>query len=267
MYAIDFEYDGQYLSDYGFIICDFNFSKGANNVDAGSNITFNKVLSGNGKKYSLSGAQYEECITTSFDICKNPDIYDDLRITDDEYRKLIRWLNRREYLKFRVIDDEKDTCYYEASFNIQKINIREILYGIELTMETNSPFGYGLEQSVTWDITDVSKIYKLNDMSDEIGYTYPSMKITCKDEGDLHIYNEATNCTTIIKNCSNGEVITIDGTTQIITTSSNTHHIYNDFNFEFFKITNTINNRINNITISIPCQLEIRYTPIIKGSL
>lgn len=49
MRAIDFEYDNQYLSDYGFIICDFNFSSGANEVDAGSTITFNKISRHSGK--------------------------------------------------------------------------------------------------------------------------------------------------------------------------------------------------------------------------
>lgn len=50
MRAIDFEYDNQYLSDYGFIICDFNFSSGANEVDAGSTITFNKISRHSGKR-------------------------------------------------------------------------------------------------------------------------------------------------------------------------------------------------------------------------
>lgn len=99
MRAIDFEYDNQYLSDYGFIICDFNFSSGANEVDAGSTITFNKISRHSGKRYGLSSTQYDECITTSFDICKNPDIYDpeDMEISNDEYRDIMRWLNRREF--------------------------------------------------------------------------------------------------------------------------------------------------------------------------
>ena len=45
MYATDFEYDGQYLSDYGFIICDFNYSKGSVTVDTGSKLSFEKVNS------------------------------------------------------------------------------------------------------------------------------------------------------------------------------------------------------------------------------
>lgn len=269
MYALDFEYDGQYLSDYGFIICDFNSSSGADIVSAGSIITFNTVSTNKGKKFSLTGTQYDECIQTTFDICKNPDLYDDLQITNDEYRDLMRWLNRREFLKFQVLDEddkERETCYYEASFNIDKIKINEILYGMELTMETNKPFGYGQEQSVSWNIVDESRSYLLSDISDEIGYTYPSMKITILKSGDLSIHNEMENCTMVFNNCTAGEVITIDGNAQIVTSSLSSHKIYNDFNFEFFRIGNTINNRNNRISVTLPCKLEISYTPIIKDT-
>lgn len=273
MRAIDFEYDNRYLSDYGFIICDFNFGSGANEIDAGSTITFNKISRHSGKKYSLSSTQYDECITTSFDICKNPDIYDseDMEISNDEYRDIMRWLNRREFLKFQVIDDgndnfERDTCYYNASFNIDKIKINEKLYGMRLKMETDKPFGYGQEQSVSWTFSDsnVSKI--LSDISDEIGYIYPTVIITINRNGDLSLYNELENCTTVIKNCKVGEVITLDGDTHIITTTYISHDVCNDFNYEFFRIGNTINNRNNRISVSLPCNVVIKYTPIIKDT-
>lgn len=273
MRAIDFEYDNRYLSDYGFIICDFNFGSGANEIDAGSTITFNKISRHSGKKYSLSSTQYDECITTSFDICKNPDIYDpeDMEISNDEYRDIMRWLNRREFLKFQVIDDgnenfERDTCYYNASFNVNKIKINEKLYGMRLKMETDKPFGYGQEQSVSWTFSDsnVSKI--LSDISDEIGYIYPTVIITINRNGDLSLYNELENCTTVIKNCKVGEVITLDGDTHIITTTYISHDVCNDFNYEFFRIGNTINNRNNRISVSLPCNVVIKYTPIIKDT-
>ena len=91
MRAIDFNYDGKSLSSYNFIVCDFNFSEGANEVDAGSTLTFNKVSRNYGKTYSLSSTQYNECITTTFDICKNPDVYDfdDMEISDTECRTMM----------------------------------------------------------------------------------------------------------------------------------------------------------------------------------
>ena len=272
MYAIDFEYDGQYLSDYGFIICHFDYSSGATTADAGSKITFNKVARSNGKQFSLTSAKYDECVQTTFDICKNPDLYenyDDRQITNDEYRDLMRWLNRREFLKFQVFDEdegERDTCYYNVSFNVEKIKIAEKLFGLRLTMESDKPFGYGQEQSVSWTFADSSTTRILSDISDEIGFLYPDMTITCNANGDLSIYNELENCTMTIKNCSVGEVITINGATQIISTTYSSHDIANDFNYEFFRIGNTIDNRNNRISVSKPCNMVIRYTPIIKDT-
>ena len=42
MKALDFEYDGQLLSDYGFIICNFDYGSGATEVSSGATITFSK---------------------------------------------------------------------------------------------------------------------------------------------------------------------------------------------------------------------------------
>lgn len=270
MYAIDFEYDGQYLSDYGFVICSFDGSYGSETVSAGSKITFNTVPMHNGKKYSLTGTQYDECIQTTFSIAKNPchnDGMDDMKITNDEYRDMMRWLNRREFLKFQIFDeneDNRDTCFFEASFNVEKIFFGGTLYGLNLTMETNRPFGYGEEQVLVYDITDTSKEYILYDVSDEIGYVYPDMTITCNGTGNLTIANKTENCSMAINNCSSGEVITVNGEEQIISSSLNSHHLYDDFNFEFFRIGNTFANRENIITTSLPCTLEIKYVPIVK---
>ena len=271
MYAIDFEYDGQYLSDYGFIICHFDFSTGANVANAGSKITFEKVSRNRGKQYSLTNAKYDECVTTSFDICKNPDLYDyeEREISNDEYRDLMRWLNRREFLKFQAFDEddkERDTCYFNVSFNVEKVKIAEKLYGLRLNLESDKPFGYGQELTTSWVFSDVSVSKILSDMSDEIGYVYPDMKITCNQAGDLSIFNELENCTMLIRNCSVGEVITIKGNEQIITSSYDSHDICNDFNWEFFRIGNTIDNRNNRISVSKPCAIVITYSPIIKDT-
>ena len=76
MYVIDYEYDGQRLSDYGFIVCSFDQSTSHEVADKGSVISFTKTPISGGKRYSLCGAQYEDCYTTTFHICKDPDFYD-----------------------------------------------------------------------------------------------------------------------------------------------------------------------------------------------
>lgn len=270
MYSLDFEYAGHNLSDYGFIVCSFDYSSGSSNVSAGSELTFNTVSRNSGKHYGLTSTTYDSCITAEFDICKNPDIYDDLIITNDEYRDLMRWLNRREFLPFRVVDDEltdADVCYFDASFNIEKIKVAEKLCGLHLTMETNKPFGYGLPVKNEWSISDTDEtVCNLYDLSDEVGEIYPDMKITINDDGDFSIHNSLTDCTMFIANCTSGEVITIHGKSQIIESSLSAHDIANDFNFIFFKIGNTIDNRVNQITVTLACDLSISYTPIIKDT-
>lgn len=269
MHACDFEYDGLYLSDFGFIICRFENASDVESVNPGSQITFNTVSRHRGKKHSLTGTQYEECIEASFDICKDPSSHDDMRITDNEYRDLMRWLNRNQFCKFSVIDDENiemEPRYYNASFNIEKYKIDDILYGLSLSMITDAPFGYGAEKISRFKIEDTSKPYVLIDTSDEIGHTYPSVKIKCNAEGTLLITNDKENCTMEIKGCRVGEVITIDGNSLIITSTARHTNICNDFNYEFLKIGNTFNDRVNRLTASLPCELEIRYSPIIKDS-
>lgn len=269
MYALDFEYDKHTLSDFGLIVCEFNSSTGAEIVNVGSDITFKTVPIQRGKKHTLAGTRYEECLQATIHICKDPDLTNDRIITRDEYRDLVRWLSREEYLPFRIIyadDFECETCYFDASFNINRIEINKILYGLELTIQTNRPFGYGLEQHISLEFPNASTIKKVSDRSDVIGYTYPDMQIKCNASGDLSIHNQTFDSTMLIKNCTIGEVITIYGESQIITSSNDGHKIYNDFNFQFFKIGNTFDNNANMISASVPCTIDIRYKPSIYSA-
>lgn len=269
MYAIDFNYDGASLSDFGFLICDFSPSDGANVCDDVTPIEFSKVSYQSGKQWGLVNVSYSSCITTTFDICKNPDITepDQMQITDDEYRDIVRWLNRREFKRlFFIYDDNynRDFRYYNASFKVSKIKIAEVLYGIRLTMETDKPFAYGEVQTFNWTISNSITRYKVMDLSDEIGESYPIVKISCTQAGDLSIYNDRDSKTVTINNCSAGEVISINGSLQTISTSLNSHKIQNDFNYEFPKIINTFNNRDNYFRFSLPCTVEMSYIPIVK---
>lgn len=271
MKPLDFEYDGQYLSDYGFVVCEFNANGGISEVSAASKITFVKVPRNNGAKFSLTHTKYTECLSTVFDICKNPDIYDgeDLKITADEFRDVTRWLNRKEFLPFRFITDEGlvediETCHHNASFNVSKLMLDEVLYGIRLTLETDMPYGYGSERIISWSATSDNKRKIVSDISDEIGYIYPTISITCKENCNLVISNESEGCSSMIQNCKAGETITMHGDTNIITTSYNGHDICNDFNYDFFRIGNTAGRIENIITVSHPCDIVMRYCPIVK---
>ena len=257
------------LSDFGCIICSFDGSSDFDNINIGSTITFNTVKRNRGKNYTLTSIQYDSCIETTFDICKDPCLFSsqkELAFTDDELKLLLRWLNRNQFSKLRFIQEEYDTesCYYNASFNIERIDIAGKTYGLRLTMTTDSPFAHGEKQTIELDFTDITQKQEIFDTSDDVGSDYVNFSIECLDDGDLIIKNSFNGKSIIFLNCKNGEVIDVDGENFIVTTSSQTHKIYNNFNFEFLQIGNTYDNRVNEISVTLPCVIKIEYEPIVK---
>lgn len=274
MTAYNFIYDGEALTDYGFIICTFDGPLGMETVSAGSEMTMNTVMQAEGRKYNLASVTYETPYEmTAFQICKAPicgeeQFQEDYVVTVDEYRDIMRWLNRKGYYKFRLDDDEWQGIYMEGTFNVSRIEIGGQLFGFELTLMTNRPYALLDEIVETLEFTssNYTTAQVIYDSSDEIGYIYPtSVVVTLAASGDLTIYNSIESRTTQILNCTSGEVITMDCQHLIISSSLSAHDIATDFNYAFFRLVNTYTDRTNEITVSLPCTIEITYNPISKA--
>lgn len=117
----------------------------------------------------------------------------------------------------------------------------------------------------------VGQVYakSINDTSYEEGFIYPYTEIVIGDIGDekkdLIIHNAIENRETYIGKCASGEVITMDY--PVIQSSDSSHNIHNDFNWNFFRVANTYENSRNDLTISLPCSIKIKYSPIVKVGL
>lgn len=178
-------------------------------------------------------------------------------------------MNRRTFCKFIPIDSsdcDLDYIAFYASFNLAKIYIGGKICGIELEMETNSPFGFGEEITKNFTFTSERLSRSFLDLSDDVGFIYPKVTIVCNEDGDLHLSSDLGRCESVIKNCTSGEIIMMSGDTQIITSSRADHDIANDFNYDYFRVGNTIDERKNIITASIPCSVTIEYEPILKDT-
>lgn len=271
MYITDFKYDGVFLSDKGYIPCTFDESSGINVFDTGAKLTFNKVSMRNGKKYGLTSSKYENCVQIVFDICKESDsFYSNQSISNSEYVELMRWLNRKEFHELCIICDyygdesTEDLCHYNGSFNVDEIKINDILYGLRLTFESDSPFGYSQDKEYTFNFeTSETEEYFL-DESDDIGYHYPNFIITCNDNGTLIFSNKEAGTRTVINNCVSGEIIKINSDTQTIETNLSDHKIARDFNYIFPVVCNSFENRTNTFTASMPCEVKIVYKRSIR---
>ena len=134
-------------------------------------------------------------------------------------------------------------------------------------MTTDAPFGYGDEKEVTLSFTAGNLTKTLTDESDEIGEIFPYMEIRPASTGNITLSNSLTGCETTVKNCVSNEVITLSGDSLIVHTSNTNHDLANDFNYDFFRIGNTIDDRENVITASAPCTVLLRYRPVLKDTL
>lgn len=269
MYATDFMYDKHCLSDFGMIICDFDGKSGAESVSAGSQLTFNLVKPLGQNKWNNYSSSYSEYLTSNpIQICKNPckaSSQEELELTAHDISELNRWLNRKQFCKFKILQDDYIDIYFEGSFNVNQINIGGKCYGLELTLTTNRP--YGFLEPVTYSIVTNAKneTISLYDQSDEIGYIYPDMTIRCLESGNLKIQNSIEDDRNFyLANVESGEIITLHGEEQIIESNRSSHNIYDDFNFKFPRICNTYENKNNVLTFSIPIECTLTYSPIRK---
>lgn len=246
------------------ILCSFG-GKGLETVSDGSTIMFNTMPVLGGSKYHLSSTEYDECLETTFQICKNSCDNDVMEISPTELRELTKWLNRKSFKKFKLFDEAYIDLYFEGSFNISRIELDGKLYGLELNLITNSPYARKEPRTITIKNTEIDGTYSLNDTSYEEGYIYPEMEIVVNQSGDLKIYNAIEDRWTNILGCIEGEVITMNY--PVIQSSDSSHDIQNLFNWKFFRIANTYENSRNDLTISIPCTIKLKYSPIVKVGL
>ena len=267
MLVLAFEYDGLLLSDFGFMICNLDKSGGIDTSSVGSQITFSTTPTLKGVRHVLADTRYEECLTATFQICKNPCYFhgEGAYMNAEEVAELMRWLNRKSFHKLRLDFEGYERAYFNGSFNADVVKFGSNVIGLSLTLTTDAPFAKGDIIYKKFNVTANQPVL-FKDTSDEIGFIYPETKITCGQSGSLIISNEIEDDRTcVIDNCTSGEIITINYPT--ISTSVQSHKIADDFNYSFFRIANTWNNRINKITISLDCTLEFGYNPICKIGL
>lgn len=246
------------------ILCSFG-GKGLETISNGSTITFNTTSVLGGSKHHLSSTEYEDCLSATFQICKSSCGNDVMEISSTEFREITKWLNRKEFKKFKLLEEAYIDLYFEGSFNISRIELDGKLYGLELEFISNRPFALKEPRVITIKNTKADGTYSLNDISYEEGYIYPEMEIVINQGGDLKIHNAIEDRWTNILGCTEDEIITMDY--PIIQSSDSSHDIQNLFNWKFFRIANTYENSRNDLTISIPCTIKLKYSPIVKVDL
>lgn len=268
---LDFEFDGEMLSDYGMMLCSFNSGGSIETVSSGADITFNQIRPIGSNRFNLYSSTYDSSLSSTFQICKNPyrlTTQDEMAFSIEEVSAIQRWLCRKDgYKRFKLDKKGYEHIYWNGAFSCKQIVLNDQILGLELTVYTDAPFAFMDEVSAEYECL-AGTSFNLWDNSDETTDLNtpirPNIEIKILSEGNFKLKNSMDTKITTIDSCKLGEVIMIDGKNQIISSSLSSHNLANDFNYFFPRIINTYNERCNTFTPNLDCKIKITYSPIRK---
>lgn len=218
-----------------------------------------------GKRHPYIYTNYEDTLTFTIGIIKNPCKTNQTTLSIIEMERLKRWLDRPSPHTFRLSKSVKSEYYeifWQGTFKVEEELAGSQRIGATLTFTSISPFAFQAQEKFQGTAKANSSI-TIYDPSTEIGYTYPSIEIICSKAGTLELYNEYDQRHTIVTDCRKNEVIHFTANLQI-SSSDSTHNIPNSFNYQFLRIGNNYESNANKITFLLPCDYTISYNPIRK---
>lgn len=259
----DFIFDGRTLSSMGYMLI---FENQDDKIDV-SNITFYNVKGSRNDCSYRAGYKYETNYTGTYYIMKNIcDNTEDQDMDDDDISELTRWLCRKQYKWFRFIDPDNDDIWYQVYCTVKKEELQNKAIGVELTINTNAPYGFSREIVSTYTTTASSKRFKLFMNSDEEGYIYPDVTIKVKESGDLRFKNVTEGRITALDNCVAGETITFLGNIQQIN-STVKHDFIEEYNYKIPRLHNLYTINENIFECNLNCDITFKYREVRKVGL
>lgn len=261
MSVTNFMYDGISLHNFNngkYIMA--NFTTGNVPTEGQRNIAQTPLFSG--KEQPFLYQNYSSTLSFIITIIKNPCMDENIYFSVEDIEELKRWLCRPAPHVFRLIESQYSDVFWEGTFNLTEEVAGSNRIGVTINFVSTRP--YALQNDVQfYGTVNGGDSITINDLSVEQGFLYPDMGIVCLESGNLEIHNDFENRTTIVKNCEANEEIIFSKYLQISSSNEN-HDVYNDFNYQFFRICNNYETNENVVTFSKPCRYSIVYNPIRK---
>ena len=261
---MDFKFDGTKLSSKGYII----YHEGLLEENRPTSTMMYDVMKASFSDVSYKVSyNYESNYTVTFNIMKDPCTYDNTFLTENDVSEMTSWLVRKQHKTFRYINDDgtDNPTWYKVQNTVEKIITGDHVVGLAVTVNSHAPYGFRTSPTTTWS----GNSQQFTVVSDEEGYIYPMMTITCNAAGNLTIVNSREdNRITQINNVVSGEVITIIGVDTLqISTSVSGHNLATDFNYVFPRFSVTYDDKVNTLTTNLSSDKELKYYGIRKVGL
>lgn len=260
---INFVYNDKSLFDFDCMLCNFD-SKSNIEVLETPTITFNTVQNNQNDTFNLTHTSYDRTLESSdIGICKIDCQREDIYFTQDEIRAIYKWLDLRSFKNLIIenVEDFEDVYFVGGFTTIQQVKNNGRTIGFKLKFTSKYPYALSNDLLYRKTITSDNKTMIIINDSDDVRPLYPSsLKITLLENGNLTISNNLDSENDIsIKNCKKDEVIEIDCQSRIIETSYSSHDIYNDFNYNYFRLIRNDKTDINEFEFNLLCEIEVVF--------
>jgi len=218
-----------------------------------------------GREQPYVYTNYEDTLTFTMGIIKNPCVTSKTTISIIEMERLKRWLDRPAPHTFQLSQNSNSPyygIYWQGTFKVEEELVGSQRIGATITFTSTSPFAFQAKKVYSGTV-EKNKSITIKDPSTEIGYIYPIIEIKCLQDGTFEMYNEYDQRHTIVQNCKKNEELTFAKYLQI-SSSDSTHKLSDDFNYQFLRIGNNYESNVNKITFSLPCEYSFTISPTRK---
>lgn len=247
------------LSEHGLILASFD-DESETEDDLGMNYdTVEEYISSNPVPVFID-AKYSEKLRPIATLIKDPCLLQDQFFTEHDCREILRELTGfYGYKTMQVYSNEMDEqLYFNVRVNnVQYKKVQGKIVGVVLHMECDSQFAWSKEFNYKYEIKAGTLLSFYNISDDLNNYLKPTVKIkSSSDIEKLEMINTSdNNWTTILKNISANEIITMDCKNEILTSSIEDRLILNDFNMHFMRFVSGV----NKIQVNSDISLEISF--------
>ena len=254
MDAKDFIFNGQSLSDYGFIIG--SFGDDGTVTPGGISYTMTNVPS-NDRKY-ISSMKYDSTIEFTFSIVKYDCNVNHIEPVDRyEDSAMHKWLEREGFHSLSFCQDDYENIHYNAYISISPKIIAGRTYGYKLVATTDNVYAYDFKCEYEFDI-NANEEYILFTSSDKCGYIYPKIEITPLESGNLSLTIKEDNeqNSSVFNNVTENITIKLDSELGIVENIDT-----DNFNWKFPRLIQGYEDTINTIITTLPCHIKVNYIP------
>jgi hypothetical protein len=177
-------------------------------------------------------------------------------ISRGEMGAIVKWLAKREYKEFKILDTDYSNIVYNCMFqNFKQVEVGNYPFVIQVDVICDRPYGYR-KQTITKTVAG-SNSFSIQNLGFDNYYIFPEVEIT---NGIITPNVSITNITDnnnvfTFTGLNNSETVYVDNLRQEIISSTGLNRNSN-FNFNWFRLTSDY---YNSISVTGNCTVTFRF--------